>query len=307
MLLTIGVFDGVHLGHKFLISQLKEYCRQQNLLSGVVTFRQHPQAVLTSQRKPLFLTDLTQRTELLKNEGIEVIITLSFTSELAQLSARQFANLLKKYLRMRGLVIGRDFALGQDREGNADTLRILGQDMNFSVTVVPPVMINGEVVSSTAIRNAVADGDMKRVHNLVGRPFNLRGHVIAGATRSVELGFPTVNLSIDPELALPAEGVYATWAYIDDKAYQSVTNIGKRPTFGGGEGTIEVYVFDYHSELYGHKLKVDMIERLRNEKKFNTPEELKRQITEDVKQGRAILNSLALNPNYQGSGSGELQ
>jgi len=291
-LLTIGVFDGVHLGHKYLISQLKEYAKQQNLLTGVVTFRQHPQEVLSPQTKLPFLTDLTERTNLLKNEGVDAIITLPFTHELAQLSARQFVSLLKKYLRMRGVVIGPDFALGRNREGSTSSLYTLGQDMNFSVTVIPPIVINGEVVSSTAIRKALADGDMKKVHNLVGRPFSLHGHVITGAGRGIELGFPTANLDIDPEQALPTDGVYATWAYIDDKAYQSMTNIGRRPTFGGSKRIVEVYLLDYHSDLYGHELKIDIVERLRGEKQFDTPQELKKQITDDIKQGRAILNSL---------------
>jgi len=293
MLLTIGVFDGVHLGHKYLISQLKEHARQQDLLSGVVTFRQHPQEVLSPRTKLPFLTDLTERTNLLKNEGVDAIITLSFTSELAQLSAYQFVSLLKKYLRLRGMITGPDFALGRNQEGDTNTLYTLGQDMNFSVIVIPPVVINGEVVSSTAIRKALADGDMKRVHNLVGRPFSVYGRVIAGAGRGVELGFPTANLDIDPDHALPPDGVYATCAYIDDKAYQSMTNIGKRPTFGGSERIVEVYLLDYHSHLYGHELKIDIIERLRSEKQFDTAEELKKQITADVKQGKAILNSRA--------------
>jgi riboflavin kinase/FMN adenylyltransferase len=294
-LLTIGVFDGVHLGHKYLISQLKEYARQQNLLSGIVTFRQHPQEVLSPQSKLPFLTDLSQRAELLKNEGIEAIITLSFTRELAQLSAGQFLSLLKEYIRMRGLVIGYDFALGRNKEGNTDALRALGQEMGFSVIVVPPIIIDGEVVSSTAIRNALAEGDMNRVQNLIGRPFSLHGSVIPGAGRGMDLGFPTANLDIDPEQALPNEGVYATWTNIDDKAYQSVTNIGSRPTFSDGERTVEVYLLDYHSDLYEHELKIDIIERLRGEKKFNTVEELKKQITKDVEQGRTILNSRGRN------------
>ena len=291
MLLTIGVFDGVHLGHKYLISQLTEQSRKQNLLSGVVTFRQHPQEILSPQTKLPFLTDLTRKANLLKNEGVEAIIILSFTHEFAQLSAHQFLSLLKKHLRMRGLVIGPDFALGRNREGSTNTLYALGQDMNFSVTVISPIMINGEVVSSTAIRKALADGDMKRVANLIGRPFSLHGCVITGSGRGTGLGFPTANLDVDSEQALPAEGVYATWAYIDDKAYQSMTNIGKRPTFGGSERTVEVYVLNYHCDLYGRKLKIDVIERLRNERKFDTVEELKKQISEDVKQGRAILDS----------------
>jgi len=295
MMLTIGVFDGVHLGHKYLLSQLTKHARQQNLLTGVVTFRQHPQEVLSPQARLPFLTDLTERVHLLKNEGVEAIITLSFTSELAQLSARQFVSLLKRYLRMRGLVIGPDFTLGQNREGSTNTLRTLGQDMNFTVTVIPPIMINGEVVSSTAIRNALADGDMKRVLNLAGRPFSLKGRVTSGAGRGLKLGFPTANLDMNPEQALPADGVYATWAYIDDKAYQSVTNVGKCPTFGGSQRTVEVYVLDYHNDLYGHNLKIDIMERLRSEKKFDTTDELKKQIAEDIKQGRAILNSRGRN------------
>jgi riboflavin kinase/FMN adenylyltransferase len=295
MLLTIGVFDGVHLGHRYLIAQLKELARQQGLLSGVVTFRRHPQEVLSPQTKLPFLTDLAQRTNLLKNEGVEAIITLSFTRELAQLSARQFVALLMKYLRMRGVVIGPDFALGQNREGNTDALRRLGQKMGFSVTVVPPIIIDGEVVSSTAIRKALAQGDMKRVQNLVGRPFSLHGRVIPGARRGIELGFPTANLDIDPEQALPAEGVYVSRAHIDDQAHPSVTNIGQRPTFGGGERVVEVYLLDYHSDLYGKELTIDIIERLRGEKKFDTPEELKKQIAEDVKQGKAVLKTRGRN------------
>ncbi len=291
MLLTIGVFDGVHLGHKYLISQLTEHARQQNLLSGVVTFRQHPQEVLSPRTNLPFLTSLAERVNLLKNEGVDAVITLSFTRELAQLSAHQFVGLLKKYLRMRGMIIGPDFTLGRDRKGNADTLRTLGQDMNFSVTVIPPIMVNGEVVSSTTIRNALAEGDMKRVANLIGCSFSLQGQVTTGAGRGLELGFPTANLEIDHKQALPAEGVYVTWAYIDGKAYQSMTNIGRRPTFGGNERTIETYILDYHGNLYGHKLKIDIVERLRDEKRFDTVEELKKQIAKDVKQGITILDS----------------
>ncbi len=291
MLLTIGVFDGVHLGHKYLLSQLKEQAKQENLLSGVVTFRQHPQAVLSPQSKLPCLTDLARRIRLLKDEGIEAVITLSFTRELAQLSTRQFISLLKKYLRMRGLVIGPDFALGRNRKGNINALRTLGRDMDFSVTVTPPLVINGEVVSSTTIRNALADGNMKRVHDLVGRPFSLQGRVISGTGRGKGLGFPTANLDINPEQALPADGVYATRAYIENKVYQSMTNIGRRPTFGGGSRTVEVYILDYHGDLYEQELRIDIIERLRSEKKFDTADELKKQMAEDIKQGKVILNS----------------
>ena len=290
-LLTIGVFDGVHLGHKYLISKLIEEAGQRNLLPGVVTFRQHPQEIVSHKTKLPFLTDLSERTDLIKGEGVEIIVPLTFTSELAQFSARQFVGLLQKYLRMRGMVVGPDFALGRSREGDIDNLRKLGHDMNFTVSVVPPFAINGEMVSSTAIRKAIAGGDMEKVCRLASHPFSLHGHVVAGAGRGAGLGFPTANLDINPEQALPPDGVYASRAHVDGKTYQSMTNIGKCPTFDGCERAVEAYIVDYHGDLYGQELKVDIIERLRDEEKFDSVEELKEQMAVDVKQGRAILNS----------------
>ena len=291
MLLTIGVFDGAHLGHQYLILKLVEQAQQQDLLSGVVTFRQHPQEVLQPETRLPFLTDLDERISLLRNEGVEVIIPISFTAQSARLGARRFVELLRKYLRMRGLVIGADFALGRNREGNADALRALGQEMGFSVTVVPAVILNGEVVSSTAIREALAKGDVEKVRRLTGRSFSLHGQVITGAGRGVALGFPTANLDMAPEQALPQDGVYATWAYIDGRVYQSMTNIGVNPTFDDSKRVVEIYIVDYRGDLYGRELKVEIMERLRAEKKFSTVEELKQQIAEDVKRGRAILDA----------------
>ena len=292
MLLTVGVFDGVHLGHKYLLSQLKEQAREKDLLGGVITFRQHPRAVLSSRAELPYLTSLEEKVNLIKNEGIESVVTLSFTSELAQLSARQFVGLLEKYLRMRGLLIGADFVLGRNREGNADALRKLGQEMGFSVDVVPQFKVNGEVVSSTAIRDALTDGNVKKVISLAGRPFSLQGQVTKGSGRGSGLGFPTANLEIDSKRLLPADGVYATRAHIDGKTYPSVTNIGKNPTFGDNKRTVETYLLNYQGDLYGRQLKIDIVERLRGEKRFDTVEELKQQMAADVKQGKAILESL---------------
>ena len=290
MLLTIGVFDGVHLGHKYLLSELVEQARLKDLISGVVTFKQHPQRLLKPQSSLPFLTNLPQKIKLLKDEGVEAIITLSFTLELAQTGTHQFVSLLQKYLRMCGLVLGPDFTLGRNKEGNVAVLRALGQSMNFSLTVVPEITINGEVVSSTAIRNTLSRGNMRKVHDMLGRYFSLEGRVISGTGRGVELGFPTANLDIDPERALPADGIYATWTYIENQRYQSVTNIGKRPTFGESEQTVEVYILNFQGNLYRHELKIDIIKRLRREQRFDTIEELKKQIEEDIKQARAILN-----------------
>jgi riboflavin kinase/FMN adenylyltransferase len=205
------------------------------------------------------------------------------------LTPKEFLNLLKKQLRMKGLVVGPDFALGKNREGNAEVLRNLSEEMGFSLTVVPPLTIDGEVVSSTAIRQALAEGDMKRAQRLMGRPFRLHGQVVRGDRRGVELGFPTANLDIEAEQALPADGVYTSRAHIDERAYSAMTNIGLQPTFGGNKRLVEVYIIDYRGDLYGRELSVEIIERLRGEKKFKTPEELKKQMAEDVKRGKATL------------------
>jgi len=289
-LLTVGVFDGVHRGHKYLISRLVEQSRKRDLLPGVVTFRQHPQEVLAKTGFS-FLTDLDDRIRLIKAEGVAIIVPLSFTPELSHLTPRQFVSLLQKHLKMKGLVIGPDFALGYGREGNIENLKALGKKMGFTVEIVPPVKINGEVVSSTAIREALAKGDMKKVERMIGRPFSLSGPVVTGAGRGVTLGFPTANLNVSPEQAVPADGVYATRAYIDGKSYPSLTYIGSSPTFGGKERRIEVYVLDYNGTLYGRELKIDIMERLRGDVKFKSTEELKQQIAEDVKKGKIILGN----------------
>ena len=290
-LLTIGVFDGVHLGHKHLLSGLKERAKECNLLNGVVTFNPPPQKVLAPQAGLLFLTDIGQKVELLSSENIDAVFILPFTTELAQLSARRFVSLMQQYLRMKGLVVGYNFALGRNREGKIDVLRALGEDMGFTVTVVPPLVINGEMVSSTFVRKALSSGDMKRVHNLIVRPFSLHGRVVPGANRGAKMGFPTANLDIDTEQAIPTEGVYATRAYINDKAYNSMTYVGASPTFGDSRSIIEVFILDYSGDLYGNELKIDVIERLRGGKQFDTVEKLKQQITADIEKGRVLLDS----------------
>lgn len=289
-LLTIGVFDGVHLGHRHLMSKLTELARKQDKLSGVITFSRNPKEVLTPDTSLPLLTDIERRIELIKDEGVDEVVPLTFTTELANLTPKEFLELLKKQLRMKGLVVGPDFALGKNREGNTNVLRQLGEAMGFSLTVVPPLKLDGEVVSSTAIRQALAEGDMRRAQKLMGRPFRLHGRVVRGDRRgSDKLGFPTANLDIGQEQALPADGVYTSRAFIDNQAYPAMTNIGFQPTFGGDKRLVEVYLMDYRGDLYGRELAIEIIERLRGEIKFETPEELKKQIAEDVKRGKATL------------------
>ena len=292
-LFTIGVFDGVHLGHQHLLAYLRNEARKKGWLSGVVTFKSHPQTVLSPGSKLFWLNDLETRTSLLRGAGIDVIVVLSFTLELAQLTAREFIQLLKDYLQMRGLVIGPDFALGRNRGGDAAQLRLLGQEMGFSVEVVPPLVLDGEVVSSSAVRQTLAQGNMEKVEKLSGRLFSLSGRVVSGDKRGRVLGFPTANLDIKPEQALPGDGVYVTVAYINHEALPSVTNIGIRPTFGGGERVIETYLLDYEGQVPEQKLRIDLVSRLRDERHFGTAEELKAQIRRDIDQARIILDKRA--------------
>ena len=290
MLLSVGVFDGVHLGHQKLLTHLRDEARTKRLLSGVITFKSHPEVVLTGENKLLWLNDLDTRIALLRNLGIDVVVALPFSSELARLTARRFVQLLQQHLKMRGLIIGPDFALGRNREGNAEELRILGRQMGFSVEVIPEVVIDGLVVSSSTIRRALAQGDMKKVEKLIGRLFSLSGQVVSGDRRGRDLGFPTANLDLKPDQALPGDGVYATITHTNDYSLPSITNIGVRPTFGGRKRVVETYILDFEGDLLGRRLTIDLVDKQRDEKRFDTVEELKAQMIRDVEQTRQVLS-----------------
>jgi len=235
------------------------------------------------------LTTVEERTRLLSGLGVELVVPLDFSTEVAALSAREFVIILQMHLRMRGLIIGPDFALGRGREGDAAPLQTLGQELGFSVEVVEPLISGGSLVSSTAIREALSQGNMGATSKFLGRYFRLSGPVIGGMERGHGLGFPTANIGVDSDQALPIDGVYAALGYIGGEVYKSVTNIGIRPTFGDGERTIEVFLIDFAGDIYGEKLTVELVERLRGEIKFADAKELSAQISRDVEQARSIL------------------
>lgn len=288
-LLTVGIFDGVHLGHQRLIAELIREAGEKKLLSGVVTFREHPQAVLSPGSRLPFLTDLGERERLLREAGAGFVIALSFTPELARLNTEQFLEWLIKYLGMRGLVIGYDFALGTGRQGDTERLRRLGQEMGFSVKVVPPVTVGDEVVSSTAIRQALSRGDMARVTRLLGHPFSLHGRVVPGVSRGKELGYPTANLMVNPCQALPADGIYVSLAHTGEKSYPAMTYIGRRPTFDEKQEVVESYLLGFSGDLYDKEIVIEIKHYLRGDKKFESAEALSKQIADDIAQGRKLL------------------
>ncbi len=287
--LTIGVFDGVHLGHQHLLSQVMETAGEQKILSGVVTFYPHPRQVIYQEEPVPYLCTLDERVEILKSLGIDLIATLSFTPKLARTEAREFVSLIQEHLRMKELVVGPDFALGRGREGDLDTLRAIGREQGFGVRVVPPLDLEGLVVSSTAIRRALAEGDVVQAARLLGRRVSLFGRVITGAHRGKGLGFPTANLDVGQDLALPANGVYVTRAHVGSSTHPSVTNIGHNPTFGGRHRTVEVHLLDFDEDVYGQTMRIELLRRLRDEKRFATVEDLVAQMHRDVAETRRIL------------------
>jgi len=287
---TIGVFDGVHLGHQLLVNKTKEKAAGKNLESVVVTFLHHPRLILGRQSHITFITSIEERISRLEGLGVSHVVALSFTHEMARLGAREFVTLLMEHLKMRELVIGPDFALGKERSGNIESLQALAKELGFGIEVVPPLLYQGEVVSSTAIRGALARGEVNKMNKLLGRHFTLTGQVEKGDARGRTLGFPTANLIPNEEQALPADGVYACYAIVAKQKHQAVLNIGVRPTFRGIQRLVEVHILDFSGNIYGQELQVELIDRLRDEMKFPGPDELKLQMAKDVELARQLLS-----------------
>jgi len=287
---AIGVFDGVHRGHRYLIGRMVERGRREGLATMVVTFHPHPRLVVQPQSALTYLCGLEERIELLRELGVDSVVILSFTSELAQLSAREFVSLLVEELRMKLLVVGSDFALGRGREGDARALVVIGREMGFAVEEVVLLGAGGEKVGSSAVRLALARGDMETVASLLGRLFSLRGPVVRGAERGRSLGFPTANIAFGLDRALPAFGVYVTRAYLVEGAYPAVTNIGLRPTFGEDKPTVETYIMGFEGELHGQELRIELLHRLRGEMRFPNMDALKEQIEKDITAARVYLS-----------------
>jgi riboflavin kinase/FMN adenylyltransferase len=280
---TIGKFDGVHRGHQHLIARLIERARAENLASVVIVLYPSPATVLRPGAAINYLTSLEERLELLRRLGPDSVGILPFTSEMAQLSPRDFVSLLTEELRMRLLLVGPDFALGRNREGTAGALRKIGGELGFRLETADLLAQDGEKVGSSAVRQALAAGDVEEVARLLGRPFSLRGPVVQGAHRGAGLGFPTANIAIGLDRALPTFGVYVTRAYVREGEYQSCTNIGVRPTFDSEpRPTVEAFIIDFDGDIYGQEVRIDLLHRLRDELKFDSVDELVAQMHRDI-------------------------
>ncbi len=286
--LTIGVFDGVHLGHSHLLQRLISRARPE-YQPAVLTFSNHPVTVLQPGREVSFLSTPEEKQRLLLSEGIDQVVSLEFTQELAQLSAREFVGLLVDNLKMKGLVIGPDFALGRNREGNAERLAELGRELGFFVDVLEPLLLEETLVKSRVIRQKISEGDVATTGRLLGREFSLTGKVVTGDRRGRELGFPTANVDVSKNMAQPGDGIYATWAVVDGVRRPSATSIGVRPTFGLTQRLVEVYILDFEGDLYGQELEVQFVDKLRDQEAFSNLEALVEQINRDVANTRLAL------------------
>ena len=290
---TIGAFDGVHRGHQFLIRSLIARARETHRLSMVVTFHPHPIAVLRPDLPIRYLTTPGEKAVLMEQLSLDVLAILPFDAQMAQMPAAEFTRALVEHLRLRELWVGPDFALGRNREGDVATLRALGAELGFSVQMVKPFLLNGEVVSSTRIRALLAQGDVRMATRLLGRYPTVAGEVVPGARRGHALGYPTANLEVRQVWAVPADGVYAVFAVLGAERYFGVANIGVRPSFDNGSRTVETFILDFDQDIYGCDLVVQFVERLRPEQRFASIADLVQQIGRDVEVARRILEDEA--------------
>jgi riboflavin kinase/FMN adenylyltransferase len=290
--ITIGTFDGVHLGHQHLLKCLIKESQNAGLMSMVITFRNHPRSLLRPDEPLEYITDLATRVALLEGAGVDRVVSMEFTQNLSRMKAPEFVYMLVGDLKMKGLIVGPDFALGHGREGDIPTLRRLEKEMGFWLHPIEPLMTDGEAIRSRSIRMLLGEGSVDAVHRMLGRAFSLNGVVVTGQRRGKSLGFPTANLSLDHHLALPSDGVYATWATVEGRTYASATNVGVRPTFGPGPKLVESFLMDFDGDIYGRNLTLEFVRRLRPEMIFPDVDPLIDQMKQDVEQARSVLLEL---------------
>jgi len=289
---TVGTFDGVHLGHRDVLGHIVARAREMSLDSVLVTFDPHPLEVVNPTAAPLLLTVGEEKLEVVAESGVRYMAIVPFTPVLQRYSAAQFVDeVLRHRFHVKHLVIGHDHGFGRGRGGDVEVMRALGHERGFGVEVVSAVATgDGRVVSSTVIRRAVAGGDLHHAAQALGRPYSVQARVRRGDQRGRALGFPTVNLEPPPpRKLLPPDGVYAVRAQTPAGAFGGMMNLGPRPTFGDNARSLEVHLFDTDVDLYGAPVRVDFVERLRETRAFAGPEDLKAQLRRDDERAHAIL------------------
>jgi len=291
---TVGNFDGVHLGHQRILATIHELARQADRKSVVLTFFPHPARVLRPSEGPPLLMTIDQRLDAIRRLGIDAALVLRFDNQLASVAPEDFARrFLVDTLHARTVLVGGDFRFGHQQAGDVKMLVQLGQRWNFDVKTLPPVLKDGIVVSSTAIRGALREGRVEDARNLLGRPYALAGEIRTGTGQGRKLVVPTLNLSTEQEM-LPKNGVYATEVTVAGKTYRAATNVGFRPTFDGAHTTIESHLFDFDENLTSGKMEVHFWARLRDEQKFSGPDALRSQVLKDIDEARRYFAAMTM-------------
>ncbi len=288
--LTIGVFDGVHRGHQQIIQRLTTGAHENNVPAVVLTFDPHP-ARIFGRGDIKLLTLPEERAELLADMGIDIVITHLFDQPFAGTTALEFMQLVKRHLGVSHLVLGYDATVGKNREGNASRLREIGRDLGYTLEVVSALSDESGVISSTEIRKLIATGNVVDAARLMGHNYSLHGPVVSGDQRGRTIDVPTANIEYSPDKLIPANGIYACWAYLNDQKYCAAVNVGFNPTFTPDKKTanVEAHLLDFKQEIYGEDVRLEFVARLRDELRFNSVEALLEQIWKDIKQTRRIL------------------
>lgn len=287
--ITLGNFDGLHLGHQELLKMVIKRAREAEALSLVVTFRPHPLKILAPEKCPPLISIYEEKIKLFERLGIDVLVKIPFTLSFSSMTAEDFVkDILCARLGAKEIFVGYNYRFGKGREGNIQTLKALGDKFGFTVREVEQVSLNGEVVSSTKIRHLLKDGEVQHAARLLGRHYAITGVVMKGDGRGKGLGFPTANIAPKHSI-IPADGVYAVRLFVRDKLYDGIANIGLRPTFRKKTLTIEVHVFDFDEDIYGEEISLYFIGRIREERKFRNADELVLQIKNDLETAKGIL------------------
>jgi riboflavin kinase/FMN adenylyltransferase len=286
---TIGTFDGLHRGHQALLKPLIAGARTAGVASVLVTFEPHPRCVLDPDHCPPNLTTLDEKIWLLDQLGLDHLVVIPFTPQLAALSATAFMQRLLRGIEIRRMVVGEHHRFGHGQRGDSALLRRLGTRHGFTVEVAPTLLRGGQPISSSRIRRLVLLGQVRAAAQLLGRDYFIRSTVEHGAKRGRQLGFPTANIRVEPNKLIPPNAIYASRVDIDGQTHKGATSIGFRPTFGGNTLTVEVFIMDFDGDLYGKLITVWFVQRLRAEKRFATVPALQQQMARDVENARRIL------------------
>lgn len=289
-IITLGNFDGLHLGHQELIRKIILRAKETGGLSMVVTFRPHPLKILAPEKCPPLISIYEEKIQLLEKLGIDVLVKIPFTLDFSAMEPRDFVkDILVDLLGAKEIFVGYNYRFGKGRKGNIQMLRDLGRELGFIVREVEQVSLNGEVISSTRIRQLLINGEVEHAAKLLGRPYALCGIVVKGDGRGRGLGFPTANI-VSKHSIIPSNGVYAVRLFVRDKFYNGIVNIGMRPTFDAKSLAIEVHIFDFDEDIYGEELTVYFAGKIREERKFGNAEALVNQINADINSAKGLLS-----------------